>query len=92
MQITEVRIFPANEEKLRGYATITVDGCLAIHDVKIIQGHTGLFISMPSKKLKDGKYKDIVHPTNSETREMIQSAVIAEYKKLTAAQTQPAKA
>ncbi len=80
----DVRIYLQNEEQLRGFATITVDGCLAIHDIRIIEGKGGLFISMPSMKLKNGKYKDIVHPTNSEAREMLQRAVIAEYNKVMA--------
>ncbi len=84
MEITEVRIYPENVEQLRGFTTVTVDGCIAIHDIRIIEGKGGLFISMPSTKLKNGKYKDIVHPTNAEARELIERAVIAEYKKVVA--------
>ena len=50
MEITEVRVFPVNEEKLKGYATITFDGCFVVRDVKIISGPKGLFVAMPSKK------------------------------------------
>jgi len=82
MEITEVRVFPVNEEKLRAYVTITFDQCFVIRDLKIIQGTTGLFVSMPSKKRKDGTYRDIAHPINNETRRMIEEKIIAEYHKV----------
>lgn len=82
MEITEVRVFPVNEEKLRAYVTITFDQCFVIRDLKIIQGATGLFVSMPSKKRKDGTYRDIAHPINNETRRMIEEKIIAEYHKV----------
>jgi len=84
MEVTEVRVFPVDEEKLRAYVTITFDHCFVIRDLKIIRGTTGLFISMPSKKRKDGSYKDIAHPLNNETRRMIEEKVIAEYQKVLA--------
>ena len=84
MEITEVRVFPVNEEKLRAYVTITFDQCFVIRDLKIIQGATGLFVSMPSKKRKDGTYREIAHPINNETRRMIEEKIIAEYNKVVA--------
>jgi len=84
MEITEVRVFPVNEEKLRAYVTITFDRCFVIRDLKIIQGATGLFVSMPSKKRKDGTYRDIAHPINNETRRMIEGKIIAEYQRAVA--------
>lgn len=84
MEVTEVRVFPVNEEKLRAYVTITFDRCFVIRDLKIIQGASGLFISMPSKKRKDGTYRDIAHPINTETRRMIEEKVIAEYQRVLA--------
>jgi len=84
MEITEVRVFPVNEEKLRAYVTITFDQCFVIRDLKIIQGATGLFVSMPSKKRKDGTYRDIAHPINNETRRMIEEKIIAEYNRVIA--------
>ncbi len=82
MEITGVRVFPIDEEKLRAYVTITFDHCFVIRDLKIIQGSTGLFVSMPSKRRKDGTYKDIAHPINNETRRMIEEKIIAEYQKV----------
>ena len=84
MEVTEVRVFPVDEEKLRAYVTITFDHCFVIRDLKIIHGTTGLFVSMPSKKRKDGTYKDIAHPINNETRRMIEEKIIAEYEKVVA--------
>jgi len=80
MNITEVKVFPVNEDRLKAYVSITIDDCFVIRDLKIINGHTGLFVAMPSRKLPSGDFRDIAHPINSETRERIQAAVIAEYK------------
>ncbi|MFQ5684804.1 MAG: septation regulator SpoVG [Candidatus Binatia bacterium] len=82
MEVTEVRVFPVDEEKLRAYVTITFDQCFVVRDLKIIQGTAGLFVSMPSKKRKDGTYKDIAHPINNETRRMIEEKIIAEYHRV----------
>ena len=80
MEITEVRVFPVNEDKLKAYATITFDQCFVVRDLKVIQGNNGLFVAMPSKKRKDGTFKDTAHPLNTDTREMIESRVLAEYR------------
>lgn len=81
MEITEVRVFPVNEDKLRAYVTITFDHCFVVRDLKIIQGTNGLFVAMPSKKRKDGTFKDTAHPLNNETREMIESRILQAYEK-----------
>lgn len=80
MEITEVKIFPVNEERLKAYVSITLDNCFVIRDLKIIYGNNGLFVAMPSKKRKDGQFKDIAHPLNQETRSMIENAVFAALK------------
>lgn len=80
MEITEVRVFPVEEEKLKGYATITFDGCFVVRDVKIISGPKGLFVAMPSKKRKDGTYRDTAHPLNSEIRGAIETRVLCAYR------------
>lgn len=79
MEITEVRVFPVNEEKLKAYVTITLDHCFVIRDLKVIHGNTGLFIAMPAKRRKDGTFKDIAHPLNSDTREKMERQILAEY-------------
>ena len=72
MEITEVRVFPVEDEKLKAFVSIILDNCFVISDIKIINGPKGLFISMPSKKRKDGTFRDIAHPLNSETRKMME--------------------
>ena len=79
MEVTEVRIFPVQEERLKAYATITFDDCFVIRDLKVINGNNGLFVAMPSKKRKDGTYRDTAHPLNNQTRQMIESKVLDEY-------------
>ena len=79
MEITDVRVFPVEEDKLKAYVTITIDQCFVIRDLKIISGNNGLFVAMPSKKRKDGTFRDIAHPVNNETREMIESKILNEY-------------
>ncbi len=81
MQITEVKVFPVNEERLKAYVTITIDNCFVIRDLKVIRGHEGLFVAMPSRKRKDGQFKDIAHPLNQETRSAIEEAVFEEYER-----------
>ena len=79
MEITEVRVFPVSEEKLKAYVTITLDHCFVVRDLKVIHGNSGLFVAMPAKRRKDGTFKDIAHPLNSETRERMEKAILAEY-------------
>ena len=79
MEITEVKVFPVNEEKLKAYITIVLDDCFVIRDLKIISGGAGLFAAMPSKKRNDGTYKDIAHPLNKHTRTMLEKKVLEAY-------------
>lgn len=80
MQVTDVRVFLADEERLKGYATVTFDNCFVVRDLKIINGNNGYFVAMPSKKRKDGTHKDIAHPINTDFRQRIEELVIDEYK------------
>ena len=81
MNITDVRVRLVNgENKLKGVASITIDDCLVVHDIKIIEGKNGMFISMPNKKSPDGEYKDIVHPIKNEAREQLQSLILKAYQ------------
>lgn len=81
MRITEVKVFPVNEERLKAYVSITLDGSFVVRDLKIIQGPSGLFIAMPSKKRKDGQFRDIAHPLNQETRALIEDSIFEAYEK-----------
>lgn len=79
MEITDVKVFPVEEDKLKAYVTITLDQCFVVRDLKVIQGSQGLFIAMPAKRRKDGTYKDIAHPLNASTRDWMEKAILAEY-------------
>ncbi len=81
MQITEIRVFPVDEEMVKAYVALTFDDCLVVRDIRIIQGASGYFVSMPNKKLKDGTYKDIAHPIDKQTRAMIENRILEEYHK-----------
>ena len=83
MNITEVRVRLVKKEegKLKAVASVTIDDCFVVHDVKIIEGAEGCFIAMPSKRTPDGEYKDIVHPLNTDTSEMMGRVILAEYEK-----------
>ena len=79
MEITEVKVFPVNEEKLKAYVTIVLDNCFIVRDLKIINGNSGLFVAMPSKRRKDGTYKDIAHPLNQSTRRNFEQQILDAY-------------
>jgi len=88
MEITEVKLHLRNEEKLKAYATITIDDCFVVRDLKVIQGNTDIFIAMPSRKKPDGSFKDIAHPLNNETRQMIEQKILQAYKDMLAGVTE----
>ena len=81
MEITDVKVFPVNEEKLKAYITIVLDNSFLIRDLKVIQGPSGFFVAMPSKKRKDGTYKDLAHPINASTREKMEAVILEAYRK-----------
>lgn len=81
MQITDVRIRQIEREgKMKAVVSITIDNEFVVHDIKVIEGEKGLFIAMPSRMAANGEYRDIAHPINSETREMIQRMIIDKYE------------
>lgn len=82
MQITDVRvrkISSENSNKMKAIASITIDGVFVVHDIKILEGEKGMFIAMPSRKSSDGEFRDIAHPINTETREMLQALILEKY-------------
>ena len=81
MEVTEVRVFPVEEEKLKAYVTIIFDDCFVIRDLKVINGKSGLFVAMPSRKRKDGTFKDLAHPLDNGTRKKIEEKILAEYNR-----------
>lgn len=83
MQITDVRVRKVmNEGKMKAIVSVTFDNEFVVHDIKVIDGQNGLFIAMPSRKTPDGEFKDIAHPINTQTREKLQAAILAEYEKV----------
>jgi stage V sporulation protein G len=82
MEITEVRVFPVHEEKLKAFVSIVFDHCFMVNDLKVIQGKDGLFLSMPSRRKKNGEYKDVAHPLNNETRRRVEERVLGEYHRV----------
>ena len=81
MNITDVRVRKiTNEGKMKCIVSITFDNLFVVHDIKVIEGHNGLFIAMPSRKTPNGEFKDIAHPINAETREKIQKAILEAYE------------
>ncbi|MBP6892612.1 septation regulator SpoVG [Candidatus Babeliales bacterium] len=81
MKITEVKVYPVQDSgRLKAYATMVFDDCFIVRDLKIIEGDNGLFVSMPSRRRKDG-FRDIVHPLNSETRKLVEDSIVEEFKK-----------
>src|SRR5436305_15003757 len=89
MEITEVKVFPIQEEKLKAFVSIVFDQCFMVNDIKIIQGRDGLFISMPSRKKKNGELKDVAHPLNNETRRLIEEQVLAEHDRVLGERAEP---
>ena len=80
MEITDVKIRKTFENQpLRAVMSITLDNCIAVHDVKIIYASDKYFVVMPSKKNQNGEYKDIVHPINAEFRSKLEEELIGKF-------------
>ena len=84
MQITSVNVkkYDKEESKMKGIASVLIDECFVIRDIRIIDGNDGLFIAFPSRKNNEGLYVDVAHPINSETRKLFEDAIFEEYNKL----------
>ena len=84
MQVTDVRVRRIEKDgKMKAIVSITLDNEFVIHDIKVIEGEKGMFIAMPSRKAADGEYRDIAHPINSGTRDMIQKVILEKYEMTT---------
>uniref|UniRef100_A0A7C3YQM3 Septation protein spoVG n=1 Tax=Geoglobus ahangari TaxID=113653 RepID=A0A7C3YQM3_9EURY len=82
VEITEVRIYKSKGNgAVKAYASVSLDGEFVVKGIKILESEKGLWVSMPSRKAKDGSYQDIFHPTTREAREKIVNAILKEYKK-----------
>lgn len=82
MQITDVKVRKINSEgKMKAVVSVTLDDMFVIHDIKVIEGQNGLFVAMPSRKVGESDYRDIVHPINKETRELMQGVIFEAYER-----------
>jgi len=80
LEVTDVRVRKVlMEGKMKAIVSVTLDDSFVIHDVKVVEGHNGLFVAMPSRKTPDGEFRDIAHPITSSARELIQTAVLNAY-------------
>lgn len=83
MRVTDVRIRKITSEgKMKAVVSVTFDDQFVVHDIKIIEGQNGPFIAMPSRKMGEGDFRDIAHPINSDTRNMIQQAIFEKYDEM----------
>ncbi len=83
MEITSVKVFKTEREgsRVKGFATVTIDDCLMIHNIRIIEGPEKMIIAMPSRKVSEDRHEDIVHPLNAETRKTFVDKILEEYNK-----------
>lgn len=83
IEITEVRVIKVNStNRVKGIASITINNCFVVNDIKILESQNELFIGMPSRTTPNGEFKDVAHPINTETRKVIQDAILREYEKI----------
>ena len=83
MEITDIQFRHLNQEgRLRALVSVTFDRTFAVHDIKVIDGPDRLFLAMPSRRLPDGRYRDIVHPVGPNMREKLEDAVLSDYQEL----------
>jgi stage V sporulation protein G len=82
MEITDIVVYPINEEKLKAYVTLTFDNCFVVRDLKVIKAQKGYFVAMPNKKRRDGVIRDIAHPLNQEMRDYIEEKVLEKYREM----------
>jgi len=81
MKVTEVRISPAKGGKVRAFASIVVDDCFIVNDLRVVEGREGqLYVTMPARKIRSGQMRDIAHPLNSDTRQLIEGRVLEEFR------------
>jgi stage V sporulation protein G len=80
MVITEVTVSIRDEDKLKAFVNVTFDGCFVVRGMKVIKGATGYFVSMPSRRMTDGTFRDIAHPITNEFREHVERAILKQYK------------
>ena len=90
MQITDIRIRKTyTDNRFKALVSVTIDGDLAVHDIKVIEGPERLFVAMPSRKDDNGCFRDIVHPISAAARQLLEGCILEEYRRFLAGQDQP---
>jgi len=79
MNITKVTLRPVAMNKVVAIASIVIDDCFVVHDLRVVNGDKGLFVAMPSRKLPNGEFRDICHPISTDARNDIQDAVLQQF-------------
>jgi len=80
-EITEVRIYKAKGNgNVKAYASVSFDNEFVVKGLKVVEGERGLWVSMPSRKMRDGSFQDIFHPVSREARDKIVDAVLKAYQ------------
>lgn len=82
MEITEITISTRDEDKLKAFVNVTFDNCFVVRGMKVIKGASGYFISMPSRRMSDGTYRDIAHPITIDFRNQVELAIFSEYVRI----------
>ena len=82
MNITDVKVFLRESNQLKAFVNMVIDDAFIIRNIKVIEGDNGLFVAMPSRRVSSGEYRDIAHPINTETRNMIERIIIEKYKEV----------
>lgn len=82
MNITDVKVFLRESNQLKAFVNMVIDDAFIIRNIKVIEGDNGLFVAMPSRRVSSGEYRDIAHPINTETRNMIERVIIEKYKEV----------
>lgn len=80
MKITEITVSIRDEDKLKAFVNVTFDDCFVVRGLKVIKGANGYFVSMPSRRMNDGTYRDIAHPITNSFREEVEKAILEQYK------------
>ena len=89
MEITEVKVYlPVEETKVKAYVSIVFEDCFVVRDLKVINADSKVFVAMPSKKMKDGSYRDMAHPLTQAMRQEIEDTVLRAYAEETNRQRQ----
>ena len=80
-----VKVYPVKEPKsnLLAYVSVTLGGCFAVNDIRVMNSEKGPFMAMPSKKGKDGQYHDSCFPTTAAMRKNLNEAVMGEFARVT---------